>query len=139
MDEKLNSSKLSKTGDIITNSLQCYFSGIDATKADNNVSTTVYPTTSRICDEKHNIMTCIEAVVQSNGNIGGNWYVRNFDTNGEMVAHKGITMTMNKSGNLTYSLSDSANFRTAIGLSTMFTTKQFTSSITVAANTTGHL
>lgn len=90
--------------------------GIDASLANNGVSTTQYPTTYNVQDSAGRIISRKETVVSSNGNIGAYWYLRNYDTSGNWVAQKGINMTMNKSGNLTYSFSDVANARIALDL-----------------------
>ena len=110
----LQTNKVNKTGDTMTSNLSLKASNIDASKADNNVSSVQYPTTFNILDTSNRIITRQEAVVNQNGNIGGYWYVRNYDTSGTQVAQKGIKMDMNKSGALTYTVSDSDNFRTAI-------------------------
>lgn len=59
-------------------------------------------------------MTRLEAIIQSDGIIKGYWYIRNYNTAGTQMAQKGITMSMDKAGNLTYNISDNANFRSAI-------------------------
>ena len=110
----LQTNKVNKTGDTMTSNLSLKASNIDVSKADNNVSSVQYPTTFNILDTSNRIITRQEAVVNQNGNIGGYWYVRNYDTSGTQVAQKGIKMDMNKSGALTYTVSDSDNFRTAI-------------------------
>lgn len=74
-----------------------------------------YPTTFNILDKDGRIMTRLEGVINSTGTISGYWYVRNYNTSGTLVAQKGIQMTMDKEGTLTYSVSDPAKFRSAIG------------------------
>jgi hypothetical protein len=61
-------------------------------------------------------MTRLEAVVESSGNISAYWYVRNYNGSTTNVGQKGIKMTMNKSGVLSYDVSDTDKFRSAIGL-----------------------
>lgn len=87
---------------------------IDASKANNNVSAIVYPTSFNILDSSSRILARQEACVTPTGPIESYWYVRNYNTNGDMVAQKGIRMSMAKNGNLTYNVADAANFRDAI-------------------------
>ena len=108
-------SKVSKSGDTMTGSLNLEFEQIDASKTNNGVSSVLYPTTFNILDVGSRIIARVEGVVQSNGNIGSYWYVRNYNTSGGLVAQKGIAMHMNKSGALSYSVSDGEAFATAIG------------------------
>lgn len=106
---------VNNAGDTMTGSLNAKFSTFDLSKSNNGVSSTQYPTTFCIEDSAGRIATRVEGVVSSNGSMAAFWYVRNYNTSGTMVAQKGIQMTMNKSGTLTYSVSDPANFRSAIG------------------------
>ena len=108
-------SKVSKAGDTMTGVLSMKDEAIDASKSNNNVSSTRYPTTFNILDNASRIISRMECVVESNGNISSYWYTRNYNTSGGQVAQKGIKMTMNKSGGLSYSVSDGENFATAIG------------------------
>ncbi len=89
---------------------------IDASKADNNVSVTQYPTTLNVLDKEERIIVRSEAVVKPDGSIGFNSYIRNYDTDGTEVAQKGIQYQMNKSGNLTYQVDDSNAFKEAIDI-----------------------
>lgn len=109
-----DSTKVAKTGDTMTGNLNLIPTDVDASSTDNNVSSTKYPTTFNIIDTDRRIITRLEGVVESNGNIGSYWYVRNYDTNGDSVAQKGISMSMAKDGTFTYIVSDSAKFRSAI-------------------------
>ena len=110
---------LPSSGGTITGDLTRKDTRIDASKADNNVTTTLYPTTFNVTDVSNRIITRKEAIVQSNGNISAFWYCRNYDTSGTMVAQKGIKITVNKAGTATYEVSDGANFRSAIGAGTV--------------------
>lgn len=87
---------------------------VDASLSNNNVSSNIYSTTFSILDKSKKIINRLECIPKSNGNIDSYWYVRNYKTDGTMVAQKGISMSMNKDGALTYSISDPANFRSAI-------------------------
>lgn len=104
-----------KAGDTMMGNLVARFSGFDLSQSNNGVSATQYPTTYCILDNGGRISTRIEGVVSSSGTMAAYWYVRNYNTSGTQVGQKGIQMIMDKSGNLTYSISDSANFRSAIG------------------------
>ena len=87
---------------------------IDASKEDNNVTSIKYPSTANILDNAGRIMTRFESAVNPNGKIGAKIYVRNYNTEGEQVAQKGIQWHMDKSGNLTYQIDDYNAFRNAI-------------------------
>lgn len=104
----------------------------------NNISSIIYPTTLNVCDKNGLIMVRSEAVVNPNGNIGAYWYCRNYDTSGNIKGQKGISMTMDKSGTFAYAVSDPDKFRSAIELSSLFTTKAFSQSITIAGSSNGH-
>lgn len=105
---------VNKSGDTLTGSLGAKFSTFDLSKANNGVSATQYPTTFSILDTASRIAARQEAIIYADGNVRSYWYVRNYDTSGEAVGQKGLWMQMDKSGNLTWSVSDSANFRNAI-------------------------
>lgn len=87
---------------------------VNASLANNNVSSTTYPTTMNIVDNANRIIARTESVVNPNGNIGMYMYVRNYNTSGAQVAQKGLRFHMNKSGALSWSVSDPANFVAAI-------------------------
>ena len=101
---------------------------INASAADNGTSSTQYPTTFNILDNAGRIINRLESVVESNGNIGTYWYVRNYNTSGAQVAQKGIKFVMDKSGALTYTISDPDKFRAALDLNA-----------TINTGTTNHL
>ena len=107
--------KLDKTGGIITGNINQRNNGIDASKADNGVSSTQWPTTMNITDKDGRILTRMEGVVDPNGNISAYWYARNYNTSGQQVAQKGIRISMNKSGVMTYTVDEGNKFRSAIG------------------------
>lgn len=117
-DNATDSTKLPLSGGTLTGNLYVKYSSIDASKANNNVSSTQYPTSFNILDTADRILARNEAVIESNGKISTYWYVQNFDTSGTKVGQKGIRLTMDKTGALTYTVSDAANFRSAIGAGT---------------------
>ena len=101
--------------EMLSGSLTTKSTIIDASKANNNVSTTLYPSTFDIRDSANRIISRQEAVVESSGDISGYWYVRNYNTSGEQITQKGILMRLNKSGIMTYDVSNPTNFCSAIG------------------------
>lgn len=108
-------SKVSKAGDTMTGSLYLKNTNVDASQTNNGVSSIQYPTSFHILDNEDRTLARMEAVINPNGNIGSYWYVRNYNTSGGQVAQKGIAMHMNKSGALSYSVSDGEAFAAAIG------------------------
>ena len=127
---------LPSSGGTITGDLTRKASNIDASKANNNVTTTQYPTTFTITDTANRILTRKEAIIESNGNISAFWYCRNYDTSGTMITQKGIKITVNKAGTATYVVSDGANFRSAIGAGTSNLTIGTTSTTAAAGDHT---
>lgn len=113
-DNATDNTKVAKSGDTMTGNLYCKFTSVDASKANNNVSSTLYPTSFCIYDNADRILTRLEGQIESGGNIKSYWYLRNYNTSGQSVAQKGILMTMAKDGTLTYSVSDTNKFRSAI-------------------------
>ncbi len=108
-------SYLPLSGGEVTGELARKCTNIDAAQANNGVTGTTYPTTFNILDKSGRILVRQEAVVDTSGNIASYWYCRNYNTSGGQVAQKGMRMTMNKSGTLTWAIDDNANFRTAAG------------------------
>ncbi|MGN1327773.1 MAG: hypothetical protein ACI4VQ_06855, partial [Clostridia bacterium] len=84
-----------------------------------NISSDIYPTTFDIVDANNKILSRLECIPHSNGNIDSYWYVRNYSTDGTMTGQKGIRMSMNKSGTISYSISEPNNFRDAINIKAM--------------------
>ena len=131
--------KVSKSGDTMTGGLNATFltalasgspvvssksTGVDASKANNGVSSTQYPA-YHIQDSSGRILARLEGVIESNGNIGSFWYVRNYNTSGSIVGQKGIKMTMGKDGAMAYSIDDNGKFRNALDLATVATTGSY--------------
>lgn len=71
---------------------------VDASLANNNISSTIYPTSFNILDSANRIMCRSEAVIFPGGTIRGYWYVRNYNTSGGQVVQKGIHIDANKDG-----------------------------------------
>ena len=91
----------------------------DATKADNDVSADKWQAIIMATDKNGNVISTFENSVRTDGRVSSSLLVRNYDTSGAQVSgNKGITVYMDKSGNATYGVSDTANFRSAIGLTT---------------------
>ena len=105
-------------GDLIVKGGECsrIVENVDATLADNGVSSKIYPTTFNILDKNQRILNRLETILEDEGVITSYWYVRNYDTNGNQVAQKGISMSVNKAGSLSYKVDDATNFRSALGL-----------------------
>jgi hypothetical protein len=121
LDEtNFSSFALPLTGGTISNNLTLK-TAYNLSAADNGVSSTQYPTTFAITDASNRIIARLEGIVQSDGVIGSYWYIQNYDTSGTRVGIKGIKMSMDKSGNLTYTIADPANFRSAISAPAMVT------------------
>ena len=112
----LNSSKLSINGGVLRDSIRAIYDGIDASKADNNVTTRQWPTMSSINDKNDRILTRQEALIDPNGDISAYWYLRNYNTSGNMVAQKGIKMILNKSGGFSYAIDNPVEFLDALGI-----------------------
>lgn len=122
------SNKVNKTGDTMTGALtiataaspsfRSKATAVDASKANNNVSSTQYPAWYA-SDNADRILSRVEGVIEANGNIGSYWYVRNYNTSGSQVAQKGIKMTIGKDGAMAYSIDDNGKFRNALGLATV--------------------
>lgn len=115
----ISSTYLKLAGGTMTGDLTRKVNKIDASLSNNNISSSIYPTTFNILDKSNRIINRIECIPKSSGNIDSYWYVRNYKTDGTMVAQKGITMSMNKSGTLTYNIADPSNFRDAINIKAM--------------------
>ena len=79
-------------------SINVQLQNVDASLANNNISGTIYPTSSNILDSAGRILTRQEAVLTSDGVIKSFWYVRNYNTSGNHIVQKGITLTANKDG-----------------------------------------
>lgn len=110
---------------------------VDASKANNNVSTTIYPTSVNIMDTASRIITRMESCVTPTGPIQSYWCVRNYNTNGDMVAQKGIRMSMAKNGDLTYDVADASKFRDAIDVAQKgnYAFYKWTGSVTLDSST----
>ena len=109
------SSYLPLAGGTITGSLNAKFSNIDASLPKNGVTSAQYPTTFSILDKSNRILTRNEAIINTDGSIAAYWYVRNYNTSGKQVAQKGIKISMNKSGAVSYSVDEGSKFLSAIG------------------------
>lgn len=131
--------KISRSGDVMTGALVALAftasangsptivsqsTDVDVSKADNNISSDRYPAWMA-SDKYGRILTRMECVASSNGNIAAYWYVRNYNTSGYQVAQKGIKIAMAKDGSITYTVDDNSKFRTALGLATVASTGSY--------------
>ena len=124
---------------ILTISGNIYYksSTYDGSATNNGVSSgTAYPTTFNVLDKSDRILTRLEGMINSNGKIGAQLYVRNYTSSGTQVAQKGIKMEMDKNGTMTYTVSDGSAFRTAIGAGTSDLVIGTTSTTAMAGDTT---
>lgn len=87
---------------------------IIASKANNNVSSVIYPTMECHLDKDERIFMRTESIVEPDGRIGWYAYVRNYDEQGNRKGQKGIKFYMDKQGKLTYEVADMDAFREAI-------------------------
>lgn len=88
---------------------------IDASKTNNDVSTTLWPN-YQILDKSRRILTRYEGVINSNGSIGFQIYARQYNTSGTMTKQGGIAGHIAQGATtMTYTIADPANFRSAIG------------------------
>ena len=110
-----------KSGDTMTGGLSLKATDIDASKTNNNISSTQWPSTMNVIDNANRIMTRVESIVESNGNISLYMYVRQYDTSGNQIAQKGLKYTMAKDGAGTWTVNDAPSFRTALGLGSIAT------------------
>lgn len=114
----------------------------DLTLSNNGVTSIAYPG-FRLFDANGNIASQYIGIVNPNG-YNGFWIgARNYDTEGTMVADKGIGLSINKNGEGYWTVHEPASFRTAIGINldnlvttntdqTISGTKTFTSNIILA-------
>ena len=118
-----NVGAVAKSGDTMTGNLSIGRSApllnlkntdVDMSAANNGLSSGIHYPGVNISDNSDRIVARLEAVINSSGNNGFNLYARNYDTSGTQTGQKGISGTINKSGTMTYSVSDPANFRSAI-------------------------
>lgn len=119
-DDATNQAKLNPTGTLEVGGLvterdqNIKRTDVDASKTNNNVSAITYPTSFNILDSGNRILARQEACITPTGPIESYWYIRNYNTSGDMVAQKGIKMSMAKDGSLTYNIADAVKFRQAI-------------------------
>lgn len=71
-------------------------------------------------------------MVYANGEIGSYWYLRNYNTSGDLVGQKGMSMTLKKNGTITYGVDDPSAFRKAIQVDSFWTVGAVTASINKA-------
>lgn len=98
----------------VSDALEIKHHNIDASKANNNVSSVIYPTMECHLDKDGRIFMRTESIVEPDGRIGWFAYVRNYDEQGNCLGQKGIKFYMDKQGKLTYEIGDMDAFRKAI-------------------------
>ena len=87
---------------------------VDAIATDNGVTSTHYPSSNDIVDNNNKIIARNEAVVMADGKIKNKMYSQNYDTEGNSVGHNYFATVVDKSGNMSYEVSDPNAFRSAI-------------------------
>ena len=98
----------------VAGNIGIWATSVDASKTNNNISSMLYPTSFNVTDVSGRIVARLESVINPNGSIGVYLYARNYNTSGTQVAQKGLRFHMNKSGALSWSVSDPDNFVAAI-------------------------
>lgn len=87
---------------------------VDASKSDNGVEDIYEATLSNILDKEGRIINSMGVEVTSDGKIETGWIVKNYNTDGQTIGLKGISFSMDKQGNLEYTIADEDAFREAI-------------------------
>ena len=116
----------------------------DLTLSNNGVTSIAYPG-YRLFDANGNIASQYIGIVNPNGKSGFWISARNYDTNGTMIADRGLGIDIDKNGAGIWKVDEPASFRTAIGINldnlvttntdqTIIGTKTFTSNIILANN-----
>ena len=133
----INSSKINKSGGYVSGNIEYRYNAVDTTKSNNNVSGTSYPTTFWVSDVNARTMARLEGVIMANGSIGTKWYCQNYGADGTEY-QKGITIVVDKSGNTSYTITDTGKFISALG--PMIKVQTFGSSnITASATSTSYV
>ena len=88
----------------------------DASKANNDVSSgTLWPG-YRVTDAASRVTSFFGSSITSGGTIGTGIWVYNYNTSGTLVANANFAINMDKSGNISYSVSNTQAFRKVLGL-----------------------
>lgn len=114
----------------------------DLTLSNNGVTSIAYPG-YRLFDANGNIASQYIGIVNPNGKSGFWISARNYDTNGTMIADRGLGIDIDKNGSGVWKVDEPASFRTAIGINldnlvttntdqTITGTKTFTANIILA-------
>ena len=93
--------------------------GIDLSASDNGVSSTNWPGLF-IKDKDGRTSVQYLAGTYANGDNKMFLTVRNYDTSGNEVCNKGLGLTVNKSGTGTWWVSETASFRAALGIGSIY-------------------
>ena len=90
-------------------------SSIDSKQANNGVSSSLFPA-YLIQDKNGEVISRLESVVETNGNISTYLYTRNIKTSDNTAFFGGIKIFSNKSGDIWYSVSSPHYFNSALGI-----------------------
>lgn len=107
-----DSNALHLEGGTVSGGIALKDSNADITVANNNLSSNIYQSTSAIVDKNDQIIAKLEGNANTNGKTGSSWYIQNY-VNGATKKNI-VSMTMDKSGNVTYRVDEPAAFRDAI-------------------------
>lgn len=88
----------------------------DLSKADNGVSESSWCHLYTTFDKNNKVMARVETYIGTDGRVGLAMNARNYNTSGEQVANKGLNFYVNKSGDISYSISDAAAFCNALDI-----------------------
>lgn len=94
---------------------QHYMDDVDTTKANNDITTTLYRNYS-VVDKNSRYMSYLETSAYANGNVGLACKVRN-SYNGTQTTH-GFSLAIDNNGNRTVSFEEPASWREALSLNT---------------------
>lgn len=97
-----------------SDSLEIKDEEVDVEQANNNITTTHYPSTDSILDKNGKSITRFQSQIDADGKIRATMYVRNFNTSGQSLGVNQISAGMDKSGNSFYEVTNHNKFREAI-------------------------
>lgn len=96
-------------------------STVDATLTNNGISSGIIYPAVIWKDKNSKIIGRIEETINTNGALGSYWYIRNYNTSGDLIGQKGIAMAFQKNGTFTYTIDEPSAFRKAIQMDSFWT------------------
>lgn len=102
-------------GQVLDSSIYYKYTDVDLKQSDNGVSEDTYrfPLIVRDSGDLAHAVLCVGAL--TDGRTTWQMKLRNFDSSGDLLGNKGITLYMDKSGTLTYYLDHASHFSAALG------------------------